>query len=166
MERPHMFFRSTANISRAFQRLEHEIQDLKYVPASHSSEHTHDLMHSKGQEHNFFCPFLLVWVKGALVWVHFTRLQDIDAPTVCFCNLEKSLAQKKSKWWVKGKEQGPGCNEETRSELLHWIQGRRLWCECLYQNFLSSVQLRGSGHIKDCCSVSDNIRQSSVNWPF
>lgn len=71
--------------------LEKEIKDLEDSIATDGSTDSHRL-HQKRQE---LSSFLQERVKGALVRSRFTSVQDMDAPTSFFFNLEKSVSQTK-----------------------------------------------------------------------
>lgn len=113
------------NVKRAVQELEGEIRDLEN--ALRTDQQNNDRLQSKKQELN---SFLQERAKGALVRAHFTRLQDIDAPTTFFFNLEKSVASK-IRWCVSASlmegDHRPNGDEEACSGLLYrLVQGRQL----------------------------------------
>lgn len=83
---------STVNIKRAVQELEEEIRDLENLSVSQTDQQSNALLHSKRRELN---SFMQERAKGALVRARFIRLQDMDAPTTFFFNLEKSVCQRK-----------------------------------------------------------------------
>ncbi len=79
-------------VRRAEQQLEAEIRDLETVSVSQTDQQNQQLLELKRQE---LRSFLHEGAKGALVGAQFTTLQDMDAPTSFFFNLERSVAQRK-----------------------------------------------------------------------
>lgn len=82
---------STTRVRHVIHDLEKEIKDLEDSIATDGSTDSHRL-HQKRQE---LSSFLQERVKGALVRSRFTSVQDMDAPTSFFFNLEKSVSQTK-----------------------------------------------------------------------
>ena len=89
---------STANIKAAVQELETNIRNIEEGLHRHSDPTMGHLLQEKRLE---LSSFLQERVKGALVRSRFLQLEDMDAPSSFFFNLERSVAQRKQMTCLK-----------------------------------------------------------------